>query len=173
MFEDVLLRTNTEGKVEEYLEKRELPVYHYIFLCLQEDEVAFSNNLFQGIYQHIMDYFTGSEQFVLEEYLQRIPEEYIQEVTDILMIDDKEQLHNWERRNIFVKQKDQTVAQYVSETILTLRWYLVSRLIEDCKLSVQQEQDTDNSQVLALIIDYQKLINKFSGTLGRVMSRYN
>jgi DNA primase len=148
-------------------------VYHRIFLCLQEDEVAFSNTLFQGIYQHIMTYFNGSEQFQLEEYLQRIPEEYVQEVTDILMTDEREQLHNWERRNIFVKQKDQTIAQYVSETILTLRWYLVSRLIDDLKQSIKQGQEADNSDVLALTVDYQKLINKFAGTLGRVMSRYN
>jgi DNA primase len=99
--------------------------------------------------------------------------EFTQEVTDILMLEEQQALHNWESKQIVVKQKDQTIAQYVSETILTMRWFLVDRIIEELKGSISSEPDTDNSEPLSLAMDYYKLINSFSKKLGRVMSRYN
>ncbi len=71
------------------------------------------------------------------------------EVTDILMNEEKESLHNWEVRQIYVKQKNHAVAQYVSETILTLRWFLVDRIINELKNSVSSSPDSDNSEILA------------------------
>jgi len=69
--------------------------------------------------------------------------------------------------------KDQSVGQYVSETILTLRWFLVDRIIEELKESISSEPDSDNTEPLSMAMDYYKLINSFSKKLGRVMSRYN
>ena len=40
---------------------------------------------------------------------------------------------DWDGQNIFVKQKGETIGQDVSETILTLRWYLVDKIIEELK----------------------------------------
>lgn len=171
-FEDILLRTNEDGEVEEYVDKREYKVYQRIYLSLHEDEVELANPTFRGIYNDLINYYNESDEFKLEEYLQRLPKEYESEVTDILMIEEKENLHNWEVREIFVKLKTQTVAQYVSETILTLRWYLVNRIIEELKQSILSESSSDNSEMLVSVMDYQKLINNFSKKLGRVMSRY-
>lgn len=89
------------------------------------------------------------------------------------MDDERVALHNWEAKQIFVKQKDQTISQYVSETILTLRWFLVNKIIEEIKASISSETDADNSESLSMAMDYSKLINNFSGKLGRVMSRYS
>jgi DNA primase len=58
--------------------------------------------------------------------------EFAQEVTDILMEDERIVLHNWEGRTFFLNKKD-TIGQNVSETILTLRWYLVGKIIEEIK----------------------------------------
>jgi DNA primase len=57
--------------------------------------------------------------------------EFAQEVTDILMEDERIVLHNW-RAEHFPNIKD-TIGQNVSETILTLRWYLVGKIIEEIK----------------------------------------
>jgi DNA primase len=48
------------------------------------------------------------------------------------MEDERVVLHNWEGQNIFLNIKD-TIGQNVSETILTLRWYLVGKIIEEIK----------------------------------------
>ncbi|WP_447635073.1 DNA primase [Flavobacterium microcysteis] len=172
-FEDVILRANAEGEIEEATEKKEYKVYQRIYLSLQEDEVELANPLFRDIYNDMVNYFHHNESFNTEHYLMHLAPELAQEVTDILMYEEREVLHNWEGQNIIVKQKDQTVGQYVSETILTLRWYLVDRIIEELKGSITSGPDSDNTETLSMAMDYYKLINSFSSKLGRVMSRYS
>ena len=172
-FEDVLLKTNEEGEVENYIDKKEYKVYQRIYLSLQEDEVELANPLFREIYNDLISFFHQNEEFNIEHYLSQLKPEFSAEVTDILMLDEQQALHNWESKQIVVKQKDQTIGQYVSETILTMRWFLVDRIIEDLKSDISSESDYDNSETLSMAMDYYRLINSFSKKLGRVMSRYN
>ncbi len=172
-FEDVLLKTNDEGEIENTIERKKWKVYQRIFLSLQEDEVELANPLFRSIYNHLIAYFNQNETFQMEQYLMHLDPEFSQEVTDILMLEEQQSLHNWESKQIIVKQKDRTIGQYVSETILTLRWFLVDKIIEELKGSISTDVDADNSEPLSMAMDYYKLIHSFSKKLGRVMSRYN
>lgn len=171
-FEDAFMNTDENGEIVSATEKKQFPVYQRIYLSLQEDEVELANPLFRGIYNNLIDYYNQHEAFSIEQYLAQIPIEFSQEVTDILMDDEKLALHKWDSQNIFVKQKTETIAQYVSETILTLRWYLVNRIIEELKNSVSSEVESDNTESLSMVMDYYKLVNTFSSKLGRVMTRY-
>ncbi len=172
-FEDVLMRNNEEGEVEEYTEKRGYKVFDRVYLSLQEDEVELANPMFRDIYNNIMMFFRQNETFNTEQYLMQLPQELAQEVTDVLMEDEKVALHNWEAQNIIVKEKAHTISQYVTETILTLRWYLVDKIIEELKKEISSEPDADNTETLSIAMDYYKLIGSFSSKLGRVMSRYH
>jgi DNA primase len=172
-FEDVLLKANKEGEIENVIEKKVCKVYQRIFLSLQEDEVELANPLFRDIFTNLIAYFHQNENFSIEQYLMHLQPEFAQEVTDILMEDERVVLHNWEGQNIFPKTKNDTISQYVSETILTLRWYLVDKIIEEIKSSVSSKPDSDNMEPLSMAMDYYKLINSFSKKLGRVMSRNN
>lgn len=172
-FEDVLLKSNEEGEIENITEKKDYKVYQRIYLSLQEDEVELANPLFRDIYNNLINYYHQNEHFQIEQYLQQLEPEFANEVTDILMLDEQQTLHNWEGRQIIVKLKDQTIGQYVSETILTLRWFLVSRIIEELKGSLSSAPEVDNTEPLSMAMDYSRLINTFSKKLGRVMSRYN
>jgi DNA primase len=172
-FEDVLLKANEEGEIENFVEKKVCKVYQRIFLSLQEDEVELANPLFRDIFTNLITFFHQNESFSIEQYLMHLQPEFAQEVTDILMEDERVVLHNWEGQNIFPKTKNDTISQYVSETILTLRWYLVDKIIEEIKGSVSTEPDSDNMEPLSMAMDYYKLINSFSKKLGRVMSRNN
>ena len=172
-FEDVLLKSNEEGEIENVIEKKEYKVYQRIYLSLQEDEVELANPLFRGIYNNLIDYYNQNDTFQVEQYLMHLEPEFSQEVTDILMLEEQQTLHNWERQQIIVKLKDQTISQYVSETILTMRWFLVDGIIEELKGSISSEPDADNTESLSMAMDYYKLINSFSKKLGRVMSRYS
>ena len=172
-FEDVLLKANEEGEIENFVEKKVCKVYQRIFLSLQEDEVELANPLFRDIFTNLIAFFHENESFSIEQYLMHLQPEFAQEVTDILMEDERVILHNWEGQNIFPKTKNDTISQYVSETILTLRWYLVDKIIEEIKGSVSTEPDSDNMEPLSMAMDYYKLINSFSKKLGRVMSRNN
>ncbi|MFM9825113.1 DNA primase [Flavobacterium sp.] len=170
-FEDVLLKTNQEAEIEYITEKKDYKVYQRIFLSLQEDEVELANPLFRDIFNNLISYFHQNENFNIEQYLMHLQPEFAQEVTDILMEDERLFLHNWEGQNIFPKTKNESISQYVSETILTLRWHLVDKIIEEIKNSISTEPDSDNMESMAMAMDYYKLINSFAKKLGRVMSR--
>ena len=172
-FEDVLLKTNEAGEIENVIEKKDYKVFQRIFLSLQEDEVELANPLFRDIFSNLINYYHQNESFNIEQYLMHLQPEFAQEVTDILMEDERVVLHNWEGQNIFPKTKHDSISQYVTETILSLRWYLVDRIIEEIKGSISSEPDSDNIEPLSMAMDYYKLINSFSKKLGRVMSRYN
>jgi DNA primase len=171
-FEDVLLKTNEEGAIENVIEKKENKVYQRIYLSLQEDEVELANPLFRDIFNNLINYYHQNESFSIEQYLMHLQPEFALEVTDILMEDERVTLHNWEGQNIFPKTKHDSISQYVTETILTMRWYLVDKIIEEIKGSISSEPDSDNTEPLSMAMDYYKLINSFSKKLGRVMSRY-
>ena len=171
-FEDVLLKNNDEGEVVMVSEMRAYKVYQRIYLSLQEDEVELSNNLFRDIFTDLIGFYNQHEKFSLEQYLMRLQPDFAQEVTDILMEDERLTLHDWEGQNIFSKMKHETIAQYVTETIMSMRWFLVGKIIEELKSSIKPD-NSDNTELLSMVVDYSKLVNAFSKKLGRVMSRYH
>ena len=169
-FEDVLMKTNEDGEIVHVSEMKSYKVFQRIYLSLQEDEVELANPLFRNIFNDLINYYLQNDNFSLEHYLMHLPADYAQEVTDILMEDERLVMHNWEGQNIFPKTKQDTISQNVSETILTLRWYLVGRIIEELKNSISP--DADNMESLMMIRDYNELTRAFSKKLGRVMSRF-
>ncbi len=171
-FEESVLETNEEGNVVTVTNIVKSKVYQKIFLSLQEDEVELANPLFREIYNDLIEYFNHHQNFVMEQYLMRLPTEFSLEVTNILMEEEREHLHKWEGKQIAVKEKGESVSQYVSETILTLRWFLVHGIIDDLKGSLSTDPAADNAEILAMAMDYYRLINAFSTKLGRVMSGY-
>lgn len=172
-FEDVFLKADEEGNVKEVSEKRQYKVFEKIYLSLQEDEIELSNILFKNIYTNIIDFYNQNETFSLDKYLMHLEPEFAQEVTNILMEDERLTIHNWEGQNIFPKQKSETIEQNVSETIFAMRWYLVSAIIAELKNSLLTNPQEDNSEVLSMVIDYSKLLNNFSKKLGRVVVPYH
>ncbi len=172
-FEDVFLKGDEEGNVKEVSEKRRYKVFEKIYLSLQEDEIELSNALFKNIYTNIIDFYNQNETFSLDKYLMHLEPEFAQEVTNILMEDERLTIHNWEGQNIFPKQKSETIEQNVSETIFSMRWYLVSGIIAELKNSLLTDPQEDNSETLSMVIDYSRLLNSFSKKLGRVVVPYH
>lgn len=171
-FEDYILKANDDGEMIEELEINKVKVYQRIYLSLQEDEVEFANPLFRGIYNDLIANYNQNEEFNIEHYLMQLSPEYSQIVTDILMLEEKELLHNWETKHIYVKTKAQNVSQYVSETIVSLREYLINKIIEDLMKEFQQDSDNDLEEIKAIINDYNKLKVALTNKIGRIRSTY-
>lgn len=171
-FEDVMMKANEEGELVMFSEWNTFKVYDRIFMDLQDDEIEFSNPHFRKVYQSLMTYYQQNDEFKTDAFLSQLPQELHQEVVDILMLDDRDSLHKWEEQKIVVKQKTESVAQNVTETILTLRWYLVDKLVKSLITNVSKEPDADNAQILQDVKDYSTLIRRFSEQLGRVLSRF-
>jgi DNA primase len=172
-FEDSILTENEEGEYTEVIERKNFKVFQRVYMSLQEDEVELANPLFKAIYNHLIAYFNENEAFELEKYLIHLPEELAHEVTSILMNEEREVLHKWEVQQIYVKQKEETISQYVTETIITLRWYLVNNIIDDLKNNLTAEEEQDNRESLEMVMAYLGLTHIFSKRLGRVLSRYH
>lgn len=173
LFEDVMLRNNEQGEVETFTENNSYPVYQRIFLSLQADEVELANPTFRAIYSDLIaQYNQHPEGFELDKFVQALTPELAAEVSDIIMSEERDVLHKWDSQNIFVKQKEDSITQYVTETILTLRWYLVNRLVDGLKQEVVANPQADSTEILSGVIDYTRLIQFFSVKLGRVLSRY-
>ncbi len=147
-------------------------VFDKVFLSLQEDEVEMSNEKFKLILKDILTYYHTHENWNLENYLTQVKPELADEITSIIMDEERYNLHNWEKQNIIVKGKDLGVQQYVTETILTLRSYLIFEIIEDLKKQMQ-EQPEKARDLLTDVVDYNTLKHTFSNQLGRVMSRFS
>lgn len=147
-------------------------VFDKVFLSLQEDEVEMANEKFKLIFTDILNYYHTNENWNLENYLTKVQPELADEITSIIMDEERYNLHNWEKQNIFVKGKDLGVQQYVNETILTLRSYLIFDLIEGLKKQIHENPEKAR-ELLIDVVDYNNLKHTFSSELGRVMSRFS
>ena len=172
-FEEVLLKSNDEGEIVDVTEIRELKVFQKIYLSLQDDEVEFASPIFREIYKNLIDYYLQNEDSGLEKYINHFQSGIPVEVTNIIMEDEKNILHNWVGQNIFPKTKEEMLNQDVSDTLLTLRWFLLSEIIEGLKNSVSNDPDSNNMESLSLVMNYIELRGKFSKKLGRVVVRYH
>lgn len=168
-FEDLILKENEKGELELEPEMQKAKVYEKVFLDLQEDEVAFANENFQRIYVEIISRLNEEGKFSLESFVNQMPPENASEVTNILMDEEQYVLHDWERMEIFVKQKKSGISRMVSETILALRRYLVSQKIDELNNQVKEASPEEASSFLQEIMDYLRLKKLLSNKLNRVM----
>lgn len=167
-FEDLILKENDEGVLilEPIIHKAK--VFEKIYLDLQEDEMQFSNENFKTIYYLIIDYLNQNDTFIVENFIHEIDPKLAPFISNILMNDERYRLHNWEKNNIFPKRKDVNIAQLVSETILSLRCFLIDQKVNEFK-EATNESMTDNTNVLEDVLNYSNLKMLLSRKLNRVL----
>ena len=170
-FEDYELAVEEE-KVVTKTKRVKRKVFDQVFLSLQDDETVMSNEVFKTIFKDILSFYHLNEHWNLESYLKQVKPELADEITSIIMEDERYELHNWEKQNILVKGKESSVSQYVSETILTLRSYLIFDLIENYRKELQENPENAR-EFLVEIVEYNKLKHTLSTQLGRVMPRFS
>ena len=83
------------------------------------------------------------------------------------MNEDQYELHDWLSKDIFVKHKDTVISQLVSETILTLRTFLINKKVEELK--EETKNNLENDKILEEIGEYHKLKKLLSKKLNRVL----
>lgn len=166
-FEDLILKENDKGALALEPVIHEVKVFEKIFLDLQEDEMQFTNENFKTLYYTIIDSLNQTDDFVIESFVNHLDPVLASDVTDILMNEERYNLHNWEKNNIFPKQKDVSIAQLVSETILTLRCFLIDRKVNEIKQDTQDE--VDHRALLEDVLNYSNLKMLLSRKLSRVL----
>ena len=166
-FEDLILKENDKGALALEPVIHEVKVFEKIFLDLQEDEMQFTNENFKTLYYTIIDSLNQSDDFVIESFVNHLDPDLASDVTNILMNEERYNLHNWEKNNIFPKQKDVSIAQLVSETILTLRCFLIDLKVNKIKQETQNE--VDHRALLEDVLNYSNLKMLLSRKLSRVL----
>lgn len=166
-FEELILKNDENGNV--ILEPTIVNslVYEKIFLDLQQDEIEFTNESFKIIYEKIISDFQKNQKLILEVFLNSLDQDLANHVTGILMNEDQYELHDWLSKDIFVKHKDTVISQLVSETILTLRTFLINKKVEELK--EETKNNLENDKILEEIGEYHKLKKLLSKKLNRVL----
>ena len=168
-FEDLILKENDEGELVLEPESTEAKVYEKVYLDLQEDEIELTNSQFRSIYYSLIESLNENEEFSINTFLTDLDHEMVKEISSILMEDEKYSLHNWESKDIYPKEKEAGISQLVSETILTLRCYLIKKRISSLQESTEASGD-DHREILEDIMNYLQLNTLLNKKLNRVLS---
>tara|TARA_B100001175_G_C19506620_1_gene641240 strand:+ start:130 stop:2067 length:1938 start_codon:yes stop_codon:yes gene_type:complete len=167
-FEEIILKKDDNSQIVMEPTTVESLVYEKIFLDLQQDEVKFTNESFKVLYKIIINELQKNGKLVLDVFLNSLDPELSNHVTSILMNEDRYQLHDWFSKDIVVKDKKKVISQLVSETILSLRTYLINEKVKELQEETQNNLE-DNSEILEEITDYYKLKSLLSKRLNRVL----
>lgn len=167
VFDEIKISKSEEGDVVYKNVKIESQVFEKVFLDLQSDEIEFANPEFKELYRLIIKNFQSSN-FDISSILNSIDGELSNLVTTIMMKDDIYQLHKWKSKNVYVKDKNKSISQLVTETILTLRTLLINRKVNELSKTNSDSENLDQN-LLEEIVNYYQLKNFLSKKLNRVI----
>lgn len=168
-FEELIMDTDEKGEIILNPEKHKSRVYEKIYLDLQGDEIEFTNVDFKDLYLELITRFNLNPEAKAENFINDLEPQMATAVTHVLMEEERYLLHDWERMEIYVKEKEQTVGQIVSETILSLRRHLVTQKINELSETIKKDENIEKDLVLQEIIDYINLKKVLSNQLNRVL----
>lgn len=145
-----------------------------IYMHLQEDEIEFTNPVFLKIYYEIIHLLNQEQGISADLFTNHEDQEISSTVTDILMDEERYSLSNWEKHDIFVKNKESYLPKLVMDVLYNLRRLLISQKIHSLKtelLALEQEQAAlqNNSDTLESIRDYTALKQLLFEKLNRVI----
>ena len=168
-FEDLLLKENDKGQLVLEPVINTAKVFEKIFLDLQDDEMEFSNPQFKSLYYTIIDTLNQNPDFQLKNFINSADSNIANEITGILMEDEQHALADWERVHIFPKQKIDNIAQFVSETILSLRCFLIDQKVKEFQQKTIENKAQVNKSILEEVKDYSGLKMLLSRKLNRAL----
>ena len=168
-FQEAVLKFSEESsEVEEEMTEVQAKVYEKIFLDLQQDEIELANEDFRALFFLLLEQFQTQGTLSIDKLMPTLTLELSSLVSTILMNEEKYNLHQWEKKNIFVKTRDQQIGLMVTETILSLRKHLVNRKIESLQAEMQNPQE-ENKALLEDVMSYYQLRRLVSNKLNRVL----
>jgi DNA primase len=168
-FEDLILESQEEGALVLTPKKVEQKVYEKVYLDLQEDEIELTQDHFKHIYFELIQAFNESESFSLPSFISNLDPELATAISSILMEEEKYQLGQWEKKNIFPKDKSLSVAQLVTETILSLRCFLIKKRMEHMQ-TLTADPEKDHQETKEELVSYLQLYSLLNKKLNRVLA---
>lgn len=168
-FDEIYLSPNPSGELKEESKVITSTVFEKIFLDLQQDEIAFVDPEFQSLYNLLIRTFQTEGNLKTDKLMQESDAQLGQLLSDILLEDEVYELHQWEKKNIYVNDRKSNVGQLVSETILSLRRILIDQKIEEMTQTQEKLSENESEAILEEIMQYQQLKKVLSHKLNRVI----
>ena len=168
-FEDVVMQSDQEGKIVLTPTEISAKVYEKIYLDLQQDEVELSTQSFRELYHSLLSIYNAQKPLVMETFLQEISPEQSQMVSSIIMNHENNVLHDWERKNILIKDKKTEIGRWLQQTILNLRCLLIQEKIGELQSKTAESHVETHREILEEVNDYVGLKKNLSNRLDRVI----
>ena len=168
-FTEEISNFDEDGKETIETRKYQNKVSTEIYLHLQDDEIEFSNEVFQNIYIEIIHQLNQNDKLNINDFVNHKDTDVANIVTSILM--DKEnpnrQLSDWEGQNIFVTSDIEVLEKAVNDAIFNLRRILIGEKIDE--LMKEATQDQAIAIDLEVIKNYTSLKMRLFEKLNRVV----
>ena len=166
-FVDFIEVEDEDGVIHLEKEKYTNQVSKELYLNLQDDEIEFSNEIFQSIYYEMIHQLNQEDKIEMETFINHSNPDISSIVTSILMDDEKYTLSDWKRKNIFVTESVEVLSKLVSDAILNLRRILIDKKIQ--QLINPSEGEAVNNIDLEMIQNYTELKKRLYSKLMRVV----
>ncbi len=169
VFDEISMIKGNDGELTYVPTTQESKVHEKIYLDLQADEIEFANEDFKKIYKLLIDDFQKNKSFDLKTFINNLSPNLSTKVTSIVMNNDLYHLHNWQSKNVFVKDKKKKIIQLVTETILTLRTLLINKKVSELSKKTKESSSDEGDELLEEIVNYYQLKSLLSKKLNRVI----
>lgn len=137
-FVDFFQEEDEDGNLILVKDELKRKVAEKIYLDLQEDEIEFTDENFRMIYHLLVERLVNDDTFKFNEWISSVPKEISEIVVDLDMSENKYELDNWERKDIYVKSKESEIVQRVYQTITSIRLKLINDIIDGIAETIQK-----------------------------------
>ncbi|MAW16347.1 MAG: DNA primase [Flavobacteriaceae bacterium] len=169
-FEEPILKTDEKsGELSLVTSTITARVFEKIYMDLQQDEIAFSTTLFKDLYSKVLTVLNEKLVIEMDTFVANLDPNLALEVSDLLLQDELHTLHDWERKNIYIKNKKINLARWVQELILRFRCHLIDEKVAALQSDTAENTDSHHGELLEEIVQYHKLKTVLSGRLNRVV----
>jgi DNA primase len=166
-FLEEVVNVDEDGKETTSINEYENTVSQEIYLHLHDDEIEFSNEIFQEIYVEIIHQLNQTERINLNEFSNHQNQNIAQLTTSIIMDNENpnRQLSDWEKQNIFTNTEKDKLRKAVNDVIYNLRRVLIEKLVKEKSISDRSY----SSEEIEEIMNYNSLRIRLSEKLNRVV----
>ena len=168
--DEVYVEDNDTGQLILTQKPQEYKVIDKIYVELQQDEMNLAHTEFQELYGQLISYYSAENQFDSASFFQYLNSnqrvDLIEIASGAVLDSDKHEIHNWEKRMIFVKERETEIVQWLQETVLSLRCVWVQKHIENIQ---KKTKDQSNPKLLEEVINYISLNKLLNERLNRVL----
>ena len=167
-FEDKYLYYDPETGEEKTQEvSQRVKVFEKLFLELQADEIELSTLEFKEIYTFFIDkYQAGLEDISL--IINELPVSMAAIIASFQAQEEQIRLHNWSKKGVEVKPKEEDLPYAINGIILNLRKLLIDKKIEELRqeITTLEDEGEDSSWAFQEVMDYNVLKSTISRRLG-------